>query len=195
MIAYISGRILSKSPTQLIIDVNGLGYEVNISLNTYGKLGEDELVKLHTHLSIREDAQVLYGFADKHEKEVFLLLTGVQGIGPNTARTILSYATPEELQMAIAAGNEVDIRRIKGVGPKTAQRLIVELRDKFAKLSGNLAFPQATASNNIREEALMALVTLGFPRPQMEKILTQVMQSSETPPTVEELIKRVLRSV
>lgn len=195
MIAYISGRILSKSPTQLIIDVNGLGYEVNISLNTYGKLGDDELVKLHTHLSIREDAQVLYGFADKHEKEVFLLLTGVQGIGPNTARTILSYATPDELQIAIAAGNEADIRRIKGVGPKTAQRLIVELRDKFAKLTGNPAFPQQTASNNIREEALMALVTLGFPRPQMEKILTQVMQSSETPPTVEEVIKRVLRSV
>lgn len=195
MIAYISGRLLSKSPTQLVIDVNGLGYEVNISLNTYGKLGEDELVKLHTHLSVREDAQVLYGFADKHEKEVFLLLTGVQGIGPNTARTILSYATPEELQIAIASGNEADIRRIKGVGPKTAQRLIVELRDKFAKLSGNPAFPQQSASNNIREEALMALVTLGFPRPQMEKILTQVMQSSETPPTVEELIKRVLRSV
>jgi Holliday junction DNA helicase RuvA len=195
MIAYISGRILFKTPTSLVIDVNGLGYEVQISLYTYGQLGEGEAVKLHTYLSVREDAQVLYGFSEKLEKEVFLLLIEVQGIGPNTARTILSYATPQELQQAIASGNEAAIRRIKGVGPKTAQRLIVELRDKFAKLAGLDVNSPAVVSNNIKEEALMALVTLGFPRPQMEKILNQMVQQAAGPLTVEGLIKQALRSV
>jgi holliday junction DNA helicase RuvA len=195
MIAYISGRILFKTPTSLVIDVNGLGYEVQISLYTFGQLGEGEAVKLHTYLSVREDAQVLYGFSEKLEKEVFLLLIEVQGIGPNTARTILSYATPQELQQAIASGNEAAIRRIKGVGPKTAQRLIVELRDKFAKLAGLDVNSPAVISNNIKEEALMALVTLGFPRPQMEKILNQMVQQAAGPLTVEGLIKQALRSV
>lgn len=195
MIAYISGRILFKTPTSLVIDVNGLGYEVQISLYTYGQLGEGEAVKLHTYLSVREDAQVLYGFSEKLEKDVFLLLIEVQGIGPNTARTILSYATPQELQQAIASGNEAAIRRIKGVGPKTAQRLIVELRDKFAKLAGLDVNSPALVSNNIKEEALMALVTLGFPRPQMEKILNQMVQQAAGPLTVEGLIKQALRSV
>ena len=195
MIAYLSGRILFKNPTSLIIDVNGVGYEVHISLNTYGQLGEGEAVRLHTYLSVREDAQVLYGFAESHEKELFLLLIGVQGIGPNTARTILSYATPDELQRAIASGNEADIRRIKGVGPKTAQRLIIELRDKVVRLAGLPAGTVVNAGNNIREEALMALVTLGFPKPQMEKILNQLMQDAAQAYTVEELIKKALRSV
>jgi Holliday junction DNA helicase RuvA len=144
---------------------------------------------------VREDAQVLYGFANLLEKEVFLLLISVQGIGPNTARTILSYATPDELQRAIASGNEADIRRIKGVGPKTAQRLILELRDKFNKLAGLEGSAALSVGNNIKEEALMALVTLGFPRPQMEKILTQMVQQAAGPLTVEELIKKALRSV
>lgn len=195
MIAYLSGRILFKNPTSLIIDVNGVGYEVHISLNTYGKLGDGEAVRLHTYLSVREDAQVLYGFADSHEKELFLLLIGVQGIGPNTARTILSYSTPDELQRAIASGSEAEIRRIKGVGPKTAQRLIVELRDKVARLAGLPVGSAASPGNNIREEALMALVTLGFPKPQMEKILNQLMQDAAQAYTVEELIKKALRSV
>ncbi|MFN3528705.1 MAG: Holliday junction branch migration protein RuvA [Bacteroidia bacterium] len=196
MIAYISGRILFKSPTQLTIDVNGLGYEVNISLHTYGQLGDSEAVRLHTYLSIREDAQVLYGFADLQEKEMFMLLIGVQGIGPNTARTILSSATPEELQRAISQGDEPAIRRIKGLGPKTAQRIIIELRDKVIKIAGQLlAGTSMVSNNNIREEALMALVTLGFPKPQMEKILNQLMQDAAQPLSVEELIKKALRSV
>ena len=195
MIAFLSGRILFKNPTQLIVDVQGVGYEVNISLYTYGQLGDSEAVKLHTYLSVREDAQVLYGFANLLEKEVFLLLISVQGIGPNTARTILSYATPDELQRAIASGNEADIRRIKGVGPKTAQRLILELRDKFNKLAGLEGSAVLSVGNNIKEEALMALVTLGFPRPQMDKILTQMVQQAARPLTVEELIKKALRSV
>ena len=195
MIAFLSGRILFKNPTQLIVDVQGVGYEVNISLYTYGQLGDSEAVKLHTYLSVREDAQVLYGFANLLEKEVFLLLISVQGIGPNTARTILSYATTDELQRAIASGNEADIRRIKGVGPKTAQRLILELRDKFNKLAGLDGSAVLSVGNNIKEEALMALVTLGLQRPQMEKILTQMVQQAAGPLTVEELIKKALRSV
>lgn len=196
MIAYISGRILFKSPTQLIIDVNGMGYEVNISLHTYGQLGDSEAVRLHTYFSVREDAQLLYGFADLQEKEMFLLLIGVQGIGPNTARTILSYATPDELQRAISQGDEAGIRRIKGLGPKTAQRLIVELREKVIKISGLLSGARTSGGhNNLREEALMALVTLGFPKPQMEKVLNQLLQDTAQAYTVEELIKKALRSV
>jgi Holliday junction DNA helicase RuvA len=195
MIAYIHGRMLFKSPTQLIIDVNGLGYEVNISLNTYSRLADQEAVKLHTYLSVREDAQVLYGFADLAEKELFLLLIGVQGIGPNTARTILSYANPIELSRAIALGDEPAIRRIKGLGPKTAQRMIIELRDKVTKISGEDLKTAQIPGNNLRDEALMALVTLGFPKPQMEKILNQLLQDSSQAYTVEELIKKALRSV
>jgi Holliday junction DNA helicase RuvA len=195
MIGRLSGRLIAKQPPAIMIDVQGVGYEVNISLYTYGQLGNSEAVKLHTYLSVREDAQVLYGFANLLEKEVFLLLISVQGIGPNTARTILSYSTPDELQRAIASGNEVEIRRIKGVGPKTAQRLILELRDKFSKLAGLEGSAALSVDNNIKEEALMALVTLGFPRPQMEKILTQMVQQAAGPLTVEELIKKALRSV
>ncbi len=195
MIAFLKGRLAHKSATTLLIDVNGVGYEVHISLHTYSQLGDREQVQLHTYLQVREDAHVLYGFAEPAEKELFMQLISVQGIGPNTARTILSYATPDELRKAIVSGNVAAVQRIKGIGPKTAQRMIIELKDKLLKGNPESLDLGEQAYNNVREEALLALVTLGFPKAQMEKVLHQLLQKPDAPQTVEALIKQVLKSV
>jgi holliday junction DNA helicase RuvA len=195
MIAFLKGRLAHKSATTLLIDVNGVGYEVHISLHTYSQLCDREQVQLHTYLQVREDAHVLYGFAEPAEKELFLQLISVQGIGPNTARTILSYATPDELRKAIVSGNVAAVQRIKGIGPKTAQRMIIELKDKLLKGNPDSLDLGEQAYNNVREEALLALVTLGFPKAQMEKVLHQLLQKPDAPQTVEALIKQVLKSV
>ncbi|MBM3411688.1 MAG: Holliday junction branch migration protein RuvA, partial [Bacteroidetes bacterium] len=133
MIVRLRGTVLAANPSQLVVDVHGVGYEVHISLNTYSLLSGATEVNLHTWLSIREDEHQLFGFARMEEKSLFLLLIGVQGVGPNTARTILSYCTPAELRHAIRSGDEAAMRRIKGVGPKTAQRMLLELREKIAR--------------------------------------------------------------
>jgi len=195
MIAFLKGRLAFKSPTTLLIDVNGVGYEVHISLHTYSALGNSELVQLHTYLQVREDAHVLYGFVDVKEKELFLQLISVQGIGPNTARTILSYVSPDELKRAIIAGDVASVQRIKGIGPKTAQRMIIELKDKLLKSHPENLDLGEMAYNNVREEALLALVTLGFPKAQMEKNINQLLAKADAPQTVEALIKQILRTV
>ncbi len=195
MIAFLKGRLAFKSPTTLLIDVNGVGYEVHISLHTYSALGNSEQVQLHTYLQVREDAHVLYGFADVKEKELFLQLISVQGIGPNTARTILSYVSPDELKRAIIAGDVASVQRIKGIGPKTAQRMIIELKDKLLKSHPESLDLGELAYNNVREEALLALVTLGFPKAQMEKNINQLLAKADAPQSVEALIKQILRSV
>lgn len=195
MIAFLKGRLAFKSPTTLLIDVNGVGYEVHISLHTYSALGNSEQVQLHTYLQVREDAHVLYGFADVKEKELFLQLISVQGIGPNTARTILSYVSPDELKRAIIAGDVASVQRIKGIGPKTAQRMIIELKDKLLKSHPENLDLGEMAYNNVREEALLALVTLGFPKAQMEKNINQLLAKADAPQSVEALIKQILRSV
>ncbi|MEY4144418.1 MAG: Holliday junction branch migration protein RuvA, partial [Bacteroidota bacterium] len=133
MIVRLRGTVLAANPSQLVVDVHGVGYEVHISLNTYSLLSGATEVNLYTWLSIREDEHQLFGFARMEEKSLFLLLIGVQGVGPNTARTILSYCTPAELRHAIRSGDEAAMRRIKGVGPKTAQRMLLELREKIAR--------------------------------------------------------------
>jgi len=195
MIAFLKGRLAFKSPTTLLIDVNGVGYEVHISLHTYSALGSSEQVQLHTYLQVREDAHVLYGFADVKEKELFLQLISVQGIGPNTARTILSYVSPDELKRAIIAGDVASVQRIKGIGPKTAQRMIIELKDKLLKSHPENLDLGEMAYNNVREEALLALVTLGFPKAQMEKNINQLLAKADAPQSVEALIKQILRTV
>lgn len=195
MIAFLKGRLAFKSPTTLLIDVNGVGYEVHISLHTYSALGNSEQVQLHTYLQVREDAHVLYGFAEVKEKELFLQLISVQGIGPNTARTILSYVSPDELKRAIIAGDVASVQRIKGIGPKTAQRMIIELKDKLLKSHPENLDLGEMAYNNVREEALLALVTLGFPKAQMEKNINQLLAKADAPQSVEALIKQILRSV
>lgn len=195
MIAFLKGRLAFKSPTTLLIDVNGVGYEVHISLHTYSALGSSEQVQLHTYLQVREDAHVLYGFAEVKEKELFLQLISVQGIGPNTARTILSYVSPDELKRAIIAGDLASVQRIKGIGPKTAQRMIIELKDKLLKSHPENLDLGEMAYNNVREEALLALVTLGFPKAQMEKNINQLLAKADAPQSVEALIKQILRTV
>lgn len=195
MIAFLKGRLAFKSPTTLLIDVNGVGYEVHISLHTYSALGSNEQVQLHTYLQVREDAHVLYGFAEVKEKELFLQLISVQGIGPNTARTLLSYVSPDELKRAIIAGDVASVQRIKGIGPKTAQRMIIELKDKLLKSHPENLDLGEMAYNNVREEALLALVTLGFPKAQMEKNINQLLAKADAPQSVEALIKQILRTV
>lgn len=195
MIAFLKGRLAFKSPTTLLIDVNGVGYEVHISLHTYSALGNTEQVQLHTYLQVREDAHVLYGFFEVKEKDLFMQLISVQGIGPNTARTILSYVSPDELKRAIIAGDVASVQRIKGIGPKTAQRMIIELKDKLLKSHPENLDLGEMAYNNVREEALLALVTLGFPKAQMEKNINQLLAKADAPQSVEALIKQILRSV
>jgi Holliday junction DNA helicase RuvA len=195
MIAFLKGRLAHKSPTTLLIDVNGVGYEVHISLHTFSALGSSEQVQLHTYLQVREDAHVLYGFAEVKEKELFMQLISVQGIGPNTARTILSYVSPDELKRAIIAGDVASVQRIKGIGPKTAQRMIIELKDKLLKSHPENLDLGEMAYNNVREEALLALVTLGFPKAQMEKSINQLLAKADAPQSVEALIKQILRTV
>jgi len=281
MIVRLRGTVLAANPSQLVVDVHGVGYEVHISLNTYSLLSGATEVNLHTWLSIREDEHQLFGFARMEEKSLFLLLIGVQGVGPNTARTILSYCTPAELRHAIRSGDEAAMRRIKGVGPKTAQRMLLELREKIARegsevwrdsdLSGSgagagggvdggdgagagagensgsstpmerhgTADPSPAGStvdgkqaiygasealdrqagavisdnkrtetgnpanpwfqhNKSEEEALLALVALGFPKNQMEKLVSRLIQqhaASGAPPLrAGELVKLALRS-
>lgn len=195
MIAYLSGKLVFKSATLVIIEANGVGYEIHISVNTYTKLNNaDENCKLHTFLSIREDAHTLFGFFDMEEKNLFLHLTSVNGIGPSTARGILSSATPLEIKTAIVTEKIVDIQKIKGIGSKTAQRLILELKDKLAK-EGFEAGENVGASNNNASEALVALQALGYVKIQAEKALKLVVQELGSGASVESMIKQALRKI
>src|SRR6201996_8239446 len=163
MYAYIDGKLAFKSPSYVVIDAGGVGYHINISLNTYSKLGDAERCKLFTWLHVKEDGHTLYGFVDESERRLFLHLISVSGIGPNTGRMILSSITPDEIQVAIVNGNVSLIQRIKGIGPKSAQRVILELQDKLRKEGSNTLSP-TPLNKTVREEALSALVMLGFAR-------------------------------
>lgn len=192
MIGYLRGKITYKSPAYLLVECGGIGYQVYISLNTYSHIEEAEAVKLYTHLQVTETAHTLYGFADTLEKELFMHLISVSGIGPATARLALSSLSPEELKRAIINGNVATVKSIKGVGPKSAQRIILELKDKLVKSSGEeiLSTPQ---SNSYHDEALSALVALGFNKNQAEKALDKVSRSDEPVDGVEHLIKHALK--
>lgn len=196
MIAYLNGEITHKTPTYIYIDCHGVGYHVNISLNTYSKLENLQKIKIFTYLNVREDEQSLYGFFDDDERTLFILLISVSGIGVNTARVILSYMNPEEVRTAIIHENAVALGKVKGIGPKTAKRIILDLKDKVIKESGSeqviLISPE---SNTLRNEALSALVALGFPKPVVEKQIKTTIEKNPNIEQIEDLIKQVLKQM
>jgi holliday junction DNA helicase RuvA len=197
MIAYIDGKLAHKDPTYVIIDVNGIGYQIKISLSTFSSLPAGERCRLHTYLHIKEDAHTLYGFTSVAEKEVFLHLISISGVGPNTGLMILSSLSVEEVQQAIVREDVRTIQHVKGIGAKTAQRIILELKDKMKKeafATDMLAAPTASAHNTNRAEALSALVTLGFAKNVAEKTLDAIIKREGRDLTVEELIKFALKS-
>lgn len=193
MYAYLNGKLAFKAPTHVVIDVNGVGYHVHISLHTYSQIKDREQCKLYISFQVREDAHTLFGFADESERLLFEHLISVSGIGPNTGRMILSSITPEEIQSAIIQGNVPLIQRIKGIGPKTAQRMVLELQDKLKK-QGPDALIVAPTQQSVPEEALSALVMLGFARAQAEKVLTSIIRT-DPGLTVEALIKEALKKL
>jgi Holliday junction DNA helicase RuvA len=189
MIAHINGKLIEKNPTTLIIECNGLGYEVKISLNTFSAIGSEEAVKVYTQFIVREDAQLLYGFATKEEREMFNHLISVSGIGPNTAMIMLSSLVPEEIAHAIQVEDVRTIQSIKGIGVKTAQRVIIDLKDKMVKMSFSPQISSAGHNTN-RFDALTALVSLGFDKKNAEKAIEKVSQGDES---VEQIIKGALK--
>ena len=194
MYAYIEGKLVFKCATYVIIDAGGIGYHINISLNTYSRLSGQERCKLYTWLHVKEDGHTLYGFIDEGEKRLFLHLISVSGIGPGTGRMILSSVTPEEIQTAIVKGDVSQMQRIKGIGPKSAQRLILELQDKLKKdgIETLTSVPQYYTS---KDEALSALVMLGFPKNLAEKTLDNTIKNSTDSLSVEQLIKIALKTL
>jgi Holliday junction DNA helicase RuvA len=192
MITQLKGRLVEKNPTHIVVDCNGIGYLLHISLHTYEQLPSDELLTIFTHLSIKEDAHTLYGFVTKVEREIFRLLISVSGVGPSIARTMLSSMTSEEIQQAIASGNVALIQSVKGIGAKTAQRLILDLKDKILKTYDLEELPSPQHNTN-KEEALSALEVLGFARKISEKVLDKIL-IVEPDLSVEILIKKALKS-
>jgi Holliday junction DNA helicase RuvA len=191
MIGRLNGRLIEKNPTDLLIECGGVGYEVKISLNTFSQIGSEEAVQLFTKLIVREDAHILYGFANKEEREMFNHLVSVSGIGPNTAMIMLSSLVPDEIAQAILTEDVATIQKIKGIGTKTAQRVIIDLKSKVSKmeLSSENIF---TSNNRNRFDALNALVSLGFDKKSAEKVLDKIDTGTQS---VEELIKDALRNL
>lgn len=197
MIAYLQGKLVYKDPTYVIIDVGGIGYQVKISLQTYSKIKDEEQIRLLTFLHIKEDAHTLYGFREEDEKRLFLLLISINGVGPNTGLMILSSLSTEEIEHAILSEDVGTIQHVKGIGAKTAQRIILELKDKIAKSSGESTpaqFGLLRSNNKIREEALQALMTLGFPKAAAEKNITQILKKTNGEISLEDLIKASLKT-
>ncbi|MEN8123559.1 MAG: Holliday junction branch migration protein RuvA [Bacteroidota bacterium] len=193
MITSIKGKLIEKNPAYAVVECNGIGYFINISLQTFSNIPSIESVKLHTHLSIREDAHILYGFYEKIEREIFRLLISVSGVGPSTAITMLSSMTSKQIQQAIASEDVATIQSVKGIGVKTAQRVIVDLKDKILK-TFNISGELSTSNNTIKYEALSALEVLGFSRKNIDKTLQNILQ--ETPDiALEELIKQALKNL
>ena len=195
MIDYIKGSITELNPAFAVIDNHGMGYMMNISLSTYDTLtrvGKDEVVLLYAYEAIREDAHVLYGFASKKERAAFLLLISVSGVGPNTARMVLSSMSVEEFSQAIATGNVAMLKSVKGVGGKTAQRIIVDLKDKIKPTDDTLLVQTGSAAGQSFDEALAALVMLGFSQQASQKALKSLF-SSHPDLTVEQAIKQALK--
>jgi len=193
MYEYIEGEFVEKSPAHLIVQAGHLAYHIHISVFTYSQLSQLKTGRVYLHFVVREDAQILYGFAGREEREIFRMLISVSGVGANTARLILSSLSPDEISQAILAGNVAVLQGIKGIGAKSAQRIIVDLKDKVGKGAGidELFLSQ---DNTSREEALSALVALGFPKKTVEKILTRIL--SEQPElSSEEVVKAALKFI
>lgn len=190
MYAYIEGKYTYKSPTTVYIDVGGVAYLVHISLNTFSRIEAQEAGRLYTHLHVKEDAHTLYGFADEEEKKLFILLLSVSGIGPNTARIILSSMLPIEVKTAILTDNDLAFKKVKGVGPKTAKRLILDLKDKVKDGDGS-AFTSANTVVIASDQAVEALVALGFQRNKIKKTMEKIALPADS--STEERIKIALQ--
>ncbi len=190
MYEFIEGNVIEKTPTFIVLETGNVGYLINISLNTFTRLADQQRGRLYIHQIVREDALILFGFYDKIERDVFRQLISVSGIGANTARLILSSLSPSDIEQAINEGNVALLNSIKGIGAKTAQRIIVDLKGKITSVTG-LEQIFSTQSNTIREEALSALVNLGFTKGSVEKIINQILKEKQDP-VLEDLIKEAL---
>jgi len=195
MISYIKGAITYKSPTYIIVEASNIGYQVNISQHTYAKIEKLETVKILTHLQVKEDSHTLYGFAEEAERSMFVMLLSVSGIGPNTARVLLSSMTPQDARSAILSENVSAFNKVKGIGPKTAKRIILDLKDKIMKDSGGNSVILSSQNNTLRDEALSALVALGFSKIHVQKVLNKILSEQPDVLTVEELIKLSLKQL
>lgn len=194
MIAHVNGKLVEKNPAYAIIECGGVGYYLNISLHTYSKIGSEENCRLFTHLVVREDAHILYGFSGTSERQLFRHLISVSGVGPNTALLVLSSLQPAEAQRAIIEGDVRLLQSVKGIGAKSAQRIILDLKDKLPQDGLNLENFSTSGSNTVRDEALSALVALGFDKTTSGKIIRNVMSSGEDL-SVEEIIKSALKKL
>ena len=193
MIAHLQGKLVEKSPTQVVIDCGGVGYHVNISLHTFSLLPSSDYIKLFTHLQVKEDSHTLFGFVEKSEREIFKLLLSVSGIGASIARTMLSSLDPKQITNAIASGDVVAIQSIKGIGSKTAQRVILDLKEKVLKLY-DLDEVSMSQSNTNRDEALSALEVLGFVRKASERVVEKIIKEAPES-SVESIIKQALKNL
>ncbi|SMG06817.1 Holliday junction branch migration protein RuvA [Arenibacter troitsensis] len=193
MITHLKGKLVEKNPTHIVIECAGVGYFVNISLHTFSKIGDSESIQLYTHLQVKEDSHTLFGFFEKSEREIFRLLLSVSGIGSSTARTMLSSLSPAQIRDAIATGDVPTIQGIKGIGAKTAQRVILDLKDKVLKVY-DIDELSAQPNNTNKDEALSALEVLGFVRKQAEKVVDKVV-AQDPGLSVEDIIKFALKNL
>lgn len=195
MIAFVRGQFVHKTPAVVHVDVNGVGYELQISLHTYSQIQHLDKGLLHTHLHVREDAHILFGFFDTMEKDMFLQLVSVSGVGAATARMMLSSMKPAEIARAIVQGNARQLESIKGIGKKSAERIILELRDKIGKTASYDPNISPLTNNSLEHDALNALIALGIPRPTGEQAIQKVMKAEPALTQVEEIIKKALKSI
>ncbi len=195
MIAFLKGNFIKKSPASVIVDVNGVGYELLISLNTYSVIANLEKGQLFTYFHVREDAQQLFGFAEESEKDLFIHLISVSGVGASTARMILSSMKPVEISRLIVQGNAKQLESVKGIGKKTAERIILELKDKLEKIVDSTINNSGISDNTISNDALNALIALGIARPTAEQALARVRKSNPDLTKIEDIIKTALKNI
>ncbi len=193
MIDHLRGRLVEKNPTYVVVECHGVGYFLNISLHTFSLLKDEENIHIYTHLLVKEDSHTLFGFMERSEREIFRLLISVSGVGSSTARTMLSSLSPTDVRDAIASGDVASIQAVKGIGAKTAQRVILDLKDKILKVL-DMGEVSTESNNTNKEEALSALEVLGFARRQSEKVVEKVL-SQDASLSVENIIKRALKNL
>lgn len=194
MIAFVRGNFVHKTPASVLVDVNGVGYELHISLNTYSSIQNLNSGELFTYFHVREDAQVLYGFSEESEKELFIQLIGVSGVGAATARMMLSSMKPEEITRAIVQGNARQLESIKGIGKKSAERIVLELKDKLSKTSPYLNI-SPLKNNSLEHDALNALIALGIARPAGEQAIQRALKADPALEKIEDIIKKALKTL
>ena len=196
MFAYLKGKLAFQDPTYVIIDIQGVGYEVKISLNTFSRIKDKENIQLFTYFHVKEDAQTLFGFADPHEKSIFMHLISISGVGPSTGLMVLSSLSPEEVEQAILGEDVRTIQAVKGIGAKTAQRIILDLKDKIGKAAnaGDLINIPSSSKGAIRNEALAALVTLGIAKAAAQKSIDKILKEQTGDISLEQLIKLALKA-